>query len=270
MLIRGKESMKVESGIQGFDEITGGGIPRSAAIALIGQAGAGKELLARHLAWNLLNQRSKVLYASITQAADELRHNMLSYGWDVTPFEENNQFRIVDVFTHALDKMTGDIEERKLMLSEDFDPNGDIASITYHKELYDLKILNNAGIKFFPLKSLVMNRSERRFAIFDTFSPILITNTKDVFQIIHSLKFATRLVKVTGIGIVHSGVHDDQTIATIRSLADAVIEVEKVEKGSGSAIKITKYPGKHRKGPFPIEESESGVNIIPIEMPDLM
>jgi len=120
------------------------------------------------------------------------------------------------------------------------------------------------------LNQIAKEYPEVNWCVFDTFSPILLTNTKDVFQMIHSLKFATRLVKVTGIGIVHSGVHDDQTMATIRSLADAVIEVEKVEKGSGSAIKITKYPGKHKKGPFPIEETESGVNIIPIEMPDLM
>jgi hypothetical protein len=87
---------------------------------------------------------------------------------------------------------------------------------------------------------------------------------------IHSLKFATRLTKATGIGIIDSGVHDDQTMETFKSLADAIIEVEKVEKGIGSAIKIVKYPGTSKKGPFPFEDSQSGINIIPIDMPDLM
>ena len=53
------------------------------------------------------------------------------------------------------------------------------------------------------------------------------------------------------------------------SLADAIIEVVSTASET-KFISIVKYPSEYKKAPFPFEDSQSGVNIIPIEMPDLI
>ncbi|MHA2405215.1 MAG: RAD55 family ATPase [Candidatus Hermodarchaeia archaeon] len=55
---------KIKTGLSGFDQITGGGLPRSSAIVVSGDAGTGKEMLTRHLVWNLLQHNAKILYFS--------------------------------------------------------------------------------------------------------------------------------------------------------------------------------------------------------------
>jgi len=260
MSMASEPQLKVESGIQGFDEITGGGIPRSAAIALIGQAGAGKELLARHLAWNLLNQRSKVLYASITQAADELRHNMLSYGWDVTPFEENNQFRIVDVFTHSLNN------QEKIFNDVSSDETGETFQELLHK-MFDISFISDEWIHFLSKSSI--KDPVHTLCIFDSFSPLFSTSTKGVFQMIAFLKTNIKIINGTGIFVMDSQIHNEKIEKIFLSLADAIIEVVSSESQT-SFIRINKYPSEHKKAPIPFEITELGVNIIPVEMPDLM
>ena len=96
-----KKLLKIRVDVPGFDQITGGGLPSSSAIALIGEAGTGKELLTRHMVWNLLQKEAKILYFTVDQSAEELRYYMLNYGWDIKPFEEK---KVLDVVKSVLNK----------------------------------------------------------------------------------------------------------------------------------------------------------------------
>jgi KaiC/GvpD/RAD55 family RecA-like ATPase len=250
---------KIESGIPGFDEITGGGIPKSAAIALIGRAGAGKEVLARHIAWNILQRGSKVLYVSVSQSADELRYNMLSYGWDVTPFEENNQLRIVDVFTHSINNQIDLFDEVVI------DDTGDAFQKAMAK-MFDIDFICTEWIDFLQ-KSL--KEKSHTLCIFDSISPLLTTSTKGVFRMIITLKNNIKIVQGTGIYVIHSRMHDEEIERAFLSLVDGTIEVTK-SNSETDFIRIDKYPNEHKSTPFPIEITPSGVDIIPIEMPDYM
>jgi len=250
---------KIESGIPGFDEITGGGLPKSAVIALIGRAGAGKEVLARHLAWNVLQHESKVLYITVSQSADELRYNMLSYGWDVTPFEENNQLRIVDVFTHSINNQV-DLFDEVLI-----DDTGN----TFQKAMaamYDVDFICTEWIDF--LKKSFKEQSYT-LCLLDSISPLLSTSTKGVFQMIVTLINNIKIVNGTGIYFIHSHMHNEKIEKALLSLADGTIEVVK-SKSETDFIRVDKYPNEHKNTPFPIEVTPSGVDIIPIEMPDFM
>ncbi|UCH02715.1 MAG: hypothetical protein JSV20_02720 [Candidatus Bathyarchaeota archaeon] len=254
---------KIETGMPYFDQITGGGFPRPAAIALIGGVDGGKELLIRQIIWKLLQKGAKVLYYSVSQSAEELRYDMQSYGWDVKPFEKKGALRIVDVFTHASERMS---KEFMVKESNDFNFN-EMGELSFHKDVYDLNMIYDEGKKFIPVLS---RGSPVRIAVFDSISPLFSTNTEGVFQMIHGLKFATRLSKAIGVGIMHSNVHDKQTEETFKSLADAIIEVDRVGTGTSSYVVISKYPGEHKRGPFPFETSRIGGKIIPVEMPDLI
>ena len=283
----GQNRNKFATGFSSFDSITGGGLPRSSAIALIGKAGSEKTLLARQIVWYSLQKGARVLYYTVDQGAEEFRFDMLSRDWDVKPYEDNGMLKIVDVFSSGSDKMVvelnkladtlernekttdidGNIDELDLdnanKISESFNK---MSNVDYHKRIYDLNLVYKEGIRFispFSIKSF-----KHRIAVFDSLSPLFSTNTEGVFQLLHVLKFATRAGKATGIGIMHAGVHGTETEEKFKSIADAIVEVDSRE-GSSSFIKIKKYAGKYGTGPFPLEQNEQGIKIIPLVMPEL-
>ncbi|MCW4041951.1 MAG: RAD55 family ATPase [Candidatus Bathyarchaeota archaeon] len=256
-----RAAKKIETKIEGFDEVSGGGLPKSSAIALVGSIDSRKELLIRNMVWNLLENDAQILYYSVSQSREELLYEMNLFGWDLLHYERKNRIRIVDVFSKAASKITPELND-----PANFDPEGNISKISFHKSVYDLKIIYEEGIKFFPILS---KASKNKICVFDSISPLIETNNKDVFQMMHTLKFATRLTKAIGIGIMHSGIHNINNEETFKSLADAIVEIKKSRRGNTRYVSIAKYPGEYQEGPFPIEFNSSGINVIPIQIPDL-
>jgi KaiC/GvpD/RAD55 family RecA-like ATPase len=261
---------KFATDIPPFDQITGGGLPRNSAISLFGKAGCEKTLLARQIMWNVLQKGSKVLYYSVDQSAEELRYDLQSYNWDVQPFEENGMLKIIDIFSSGTNIMVEEL--RKSFgngMSDETDKaiafNHKVSDMNFHKKMYDINLIYKEGIRF--ISPISIKRYPHRLCIFDTLSPLFSTNTKGVFQLIHVLKFATRAGKATGIGIMHTGMHDTKIEEKFKSLADAIIEIKTRE--TTNFISIHKYPGKYKTGAFPLETTEQGVKIIPMVMPEV-
>ena len=262
---------KFETGIASFDLISGGGLPRSSALALIGNAGCEKTLLARHIMWNVLQKGAKVLYYSVDQSAEELRYDLSSYGWEIKSYEDDGLLRIVDVFSSGKNTMMKEL--RKYFGNGTADSNENFSNFKskmsdkgFQKKIYDLNLIYKEGIRF--ISPISIRRYPYRLCIFDSVSPLFSTNTQGVFQLVQVLKFATRSGKATGIGIMHGGMHEDKTEAKFKSLADAIIEI-KTRGETTNFITLLKYPGKHRTGFFPLEANDQGVNIIPMVMPEL-
>jgi len=247
--------------VPGFDLITGGGLIRSSAIIVMGDSDGRKELLVRQICWNLLQERAKVLYFAVDHSAEELRYDMASYGWDVKPFETAGKLRLVDVFSDAAEKMD-------MHLKKGIDKN-EVKNTSFQEGLYDLNILYKEGIRFLPPTTLL--ESTPRIVVIDSLSPLLSTKPEEVFPLLNSMKFATRLTKATGMGIIHSGVHEKRVEETLKSLADGIIELTRNNEplSESSLIEIVKYSGEYRQGPFPTEIESTGIKIIPISLPNL-
>ncbi|MDQ1279544.1 MAG: hypothetical protein QG670_806 [Thermoproteota archaeon] len=245
---------KIETDIFNFDKISGGGLLIPAALALIGNVGSIKEIFVRQIVWNFLQKRSKVLYYSVSQSAEDLRNDMARFKWDVTEFEKEKLLHIEDVFT--------DTAEKALKIPQEISSNDEVPEILFNKDLYDLKSIVRAGVKFMPA---ISGNSKPRLIIFDSISPILTTNAKGVFQLLHTLKFATRFTKAIGIGLMHTGMHEPKTEQNFKSLGDGVIEIVENPNGSNT-IFLDKYIGEYKKGPFPIEINSKGIDIFPITM----
>jgi len=248
---------KIETHVPGFDLITGGGLIRSSAILLIGDSDGRKELLARQVSWNLLQEGAKVLYYTVDQSAEDLRYDMASYGWDVKPFEDTGKFQLVDIFSDAAGKMTNTVARET-----EFD------SSLVQKGFYDLNVVYKEGIRFLPPTSPL---HETKLAVFDSLSPLLSSKQEETIQLLHVLKFATRITKATGIGIVQSGVHDKRIEDTLKSIADGIVNLTLIggPLSTTSIIEIVKYSGEYRRGPFPVELDEKGLRIVPIVLPNL-
>jgi hypothetical protein len=177
----------------------------------------------------------------------------------VTPFEENNQLRVVDVFTHSINNQIDLIDEVII------DDTGD----TFQKamaQMFDVDFICTEWIDFLQK---TLKEPSHTLCIFDSISPLLTTSTKGVFQMIVTLKNNIKIVNGTGIYVIHSHMHDKEIERAFLSLVDGTIEVAK-SNSETDFIRIDKYPSEHKSTPFPIEVTQSGVDIIPIEMPDFI
>src|SRR6202795_4161537 len=75
---------KCPTGIQGLDEITGGGLPRGRPTLVCGAAGCGKTLLAmQFLVRGATDYHEPGVFMAFEETADELAKNVASLGFDL-------------------------------------------------------------------------------------------------------------------------------------------------------------------------------------------
>jgi len=96
------EIERVKTGIPGFDELVYGGIPKRNIVLLSGGPGTGKSIFAQQFLFNGLLQKESGILVTLEEHPVQLRRNMLTFGWDVKSYEENNMFAIVDAFTGGI------------------------------------------------------------------------------------------------------------------------------------------------------------------------
>ena len=84
---------KAPTGIDGFDEMTGGGLPRSRSTLVIGSPGAGKTVFAlQSLVNGAREQQEPGIFVAFEEHADHIRANAAGFGWDLPVLEEESLF----------------------------------------------------------------------------------------------------------------------------------------------------------------------------------
>jgi len=101
---------RVPTGIKGFDELIGGGIPRRNVVLLSGGPGTGKSIFSQQFIWNGLTMyEENGIYVALEEHPLQIKENMKSFGWDVSPYDVSEEreelprkrplFAIIDGFT---------------------------------------------------------------------------------------------------------------------------------------------------------------------------
>src|SRR5512147_1882568 len=86
---------KARSGIQGLDEITGGGLPRGRPTLVCGGAGCGKTLFAMEFLVRGATQYGEPgVFMAFEETAEELAANVASLGFDVKKLEAQKKLAI--------------------------------------------------------------------------------------------------------------------------------------------------------------------------------
>ena len=85
------------TGIAGLDNMIQSGIPDGLIISVIGPAGSGKTIMSLQFLYANLLQGKKCLYISVAHTLEELVTNSLKFGWDLSPYIEN-QALVVKTF----------------------------------------------------------------------------------------------------------------------------------------------------------------------------
>ena len=87
----------VPCGIQGLDELLGGGYPRGRVILITGGPGSGKTLMAMQFLIDGVERfDERGVFVSLEEGKSHLTTEMANYGWDLEKYEKKNQIALVD------------------------------------------------------------------------------------------------------------------------------------------------------------------------------
>ena len=107
------KKLKLKTGIDGFDHISHGGLPRLRATLVAGTAGSAKTLFAaQFLAAGIRQFDEPGVFVTFEETPDDIRENLEGFGWDVRDWESSKKWKFVDVSPDVDDEtfISGDFE----------------------------------------------------------------------------------------------------------------------------------------------------------------
>src|SRR6185503_6322859 len=89
---------KIATGIPGFDVIAEGGLPHARSTLVAGTAGSGKTVFVTHfLAAGIMGFGDGGVMVTFEDSPEDIRKNMLGFGWDIEAWERDDKWAFVDV-----------------------------------------------------------------------------------------------------------------------------------------------------------------------------
>jgi len=99
---------KMPTGIPGFDHVTMGGLPVGRTTVVVGPAGSAKTVFGGQFLAEGIHLGQGGVFVTFEEPADDLRVNLTTLGWDVSRWEEADQWRFVDASpVHGIDDVEG-------------------------------------------------------------------------------------------------------------------------------------------------------------------
>ena len=228
---------KSPTSIQGFDEITGGGLPKGRPTLICGGAGCGKTLFAMEFlvrGATLYNEPG--IFISFEETEKELAENVASLGFD-------------------LDRL---IKQKKIWLEHiDFDPSEIEKGSEYN--LKGLFIHIHSAIESIGAKRIVLDTIESLFTIMPN-STIVRTELRRLFS----------WLKKKGVTAIITGERGDNTLTRQgleEYVSDCVILLDHRvnEQSSIRRLRIVKYRGStHGTNEYPFLIDEDGFSVLPV------
>lgn len=101
---------KSPTGIEGLDEITGGGLPRGRTTVLLGGPGCGKTVLALQMLVNGAREHGEPgIFVAFEENTQQIVRNAASFGWDLPGLERDKLF-FLDARPRAEQILAGDFD----------------------------------------------------------------------------------------------------------------------------------------------------------------
>lgn len=99
-----RESGEIERlsvGVEGFDQIIAGGIPRGFFVAVAGEPGTGKTIFSIHFAWRGVLDGDKVIYVTTEESRESIIRQAKMFNMDFERAIENDQMIIIDALMRS-------------------------------------------------------------------------------------------------------------------------------------------------------------------------
>ena len=111
---------RAPTGIYGLDELIEGGFPRRRTLLLSGACGTGKSIFSMQFLYRgLLEYNEPGVFVTFDEAPENIRSDMLRFGWNLPELEKNGLFTIVDAASGKAGQPSH--EENSINDQKDFD-----------------------------------------------------------------------------------------------------------------------------------------------------
>jgi len=232
---------KVPTGIEGFDHVAMGGLPRGRTTVVAGPAGAAKTLFAAQFLAEGVRRGEPGVFVTLEEPAADLRDNFATLGWDVEAWEAAGNWRFVDGSPLA----PADVRQR---------PDYDVETLT-------------AQI------GAAVDRTGARRLVLDSLSAVLSLHADTVVarQLLRTLILRLRGMDLTVVLTVETEEDPDGSLSRYgveEFVADNVVLLRNIREGifRRRTVEVLKMRGAmHHKGdvPFTIVPGE-GLRVLPI------
>jgi circadian clock protein KaiC len=91
---------KITSGIEGFDKLLFGGLPKGRAYLVAGEPGTGKTIFTLQFLLEGIRNGEKAVYISIDEKPEHVILDAQSLGWDIQKNLDDGRLKIIDVTTY--------------------------------------------------------------------------------------------------------------------------------------------------------------------------
>ena len=228
---------KAATGIDGFDEITGGGVPKGRPTLICGGPGCGKTLFAMEFLVNgAVNFDEPGVFITFEEKTDELVTNVASLGFDLEKLRKQGKIRVDHVR----------IERHEIEETGEYDLDG-------------LFIRLDHAIKSIGAKRIVLDTIETLFGGLENMG-ILRAELRRLF---HWLKDAGITAMVTG----EQGEGKLTRHGLEEYVSDCVILLDHrvTSQISTRRLRIIKYRGSvHSNNEYPFLIDENGIYVLPV------
>jgi circadian clock protein KaiC len=228
---------KTPTGIEGLNEITGGGFPRGRPTLICGSAGSGKTVLAiQFLIKGITENNEPGVFMSFEESANDLIQNVRSLGFDLERSIAQKKLKIDYVR----------VERSEIQETGEYDLEG-------------LFIRLNHAIDSIGAKRVVLDTIESLFSGLNN-TTILRSEIRRLFQ----------WLKQKGVTTIITGERGEATLTRQgleEYVSDCVIllDFRVIEQIATRRLRIVKYRGSmHGTNEYPFLIDETGVSVLPI------
>jgi len=228
---------KISTGIEGLDEVTGGGFPQGRPILICGTAGCGKTLFGiQFLVKGILEHNEPGVFVSFEESPSDLATNTASLGFDLDKLTAEGKLRVDHIRVER-----SEIEE------------------TGEYDLEGLFIRLNYAIDAIGAKRIVLDTLESLFSGMQN-EGLLRAEIRRLF----------RWLKDKGITAVITGERGESSLTRQgleEYISDCVIllDFRVVDQIATRRLRIVKYRGStHGTNEYPFLIDENGISVIPI------
>jgi circadian clock protein KaiC len=239
------EIKKIDFGVEGFDIISEGGIPKGRATLLSGTSGSGKTLFATEFLWQGFKKYNESgVFVTFEETPQDIMKNVKSLGWDLKSLVEKGKLAFVDASPSP---------DEKTEVGE-YDFGALEARILY-------------AIKKVKAKRVVVDSIT---ALFPQYKDVGVIR-RELFNIASALKKCSVTTIISSERLQEYG--DIARFGVEEFVSDNVIVLRNVldQEKRRRTIEILKFRGAmHQKGEYPFTISSDGIKILPMSGMELI
>ncbi len=209
----------ISTGIEKLDKLLEGGAPKGYTILILGSPGSSIEILCKQLATT-----GEVLYITTEETEDEVNATMERFGWGKPNIE------IIDIASkyseailHGEQKRVSVYQQRSKIKLKELIEIGSQGMPDLAKSAEDFLAIVSNGVKNTEHSKIIINSLDFFLGQY---------SQEEVIRTIHAAKISNLQKRGVLFLIMTKGIHGDIFERKMEGIADCVLELEVIQKGS--------------------------------------